>query len=119
MIVVLNEVSEQPHISAETLREYKANGLLEDTACHEGLSDKSDQFIRRICLINFLLKSGMSMDGLKSYLRLLDENPENHTEQLRILRKQRCSLLEKIHVKQQILDELDYMVRETKKDSKQ
>lgn len=112
MIVAINEISKQLQISADKLREYEANGLLGSTMYTEESSGHSEQFIQRICLIDFLLRSGMTTDRLKSYLRLLDKKTESRDEQIRILRKQRCCLLEEIHYKQQILDELDYMIRE-------
>lgn len=114
--MALNEISEQLHIGAEKLREYEANGLLGDTVRLGETSDIPERFIDRICLINFLLRSGMAMDELKSYLHLHDKRPESRAEQIRMLRKQRCILLEEIHDKQRILDELDYMIREIKTD---
>lgn len=38
-------------------------------------------------------------------------------DQIRILRKSRLQLLDEIHSKQQLLDQLDYMIHEIKKDS--
>ena len=55
------------------------------------------------------------MEALKRYLRLLDDKTVSKEEQIRILRKQRYRLLDEIHNKQQILDELDYMIMEIKK----
>lgn len=55
------------------------------------------------------------MEALKRYLRLLDDKTGSKEEQIRILRKQRYRLLDEIHNKQQILDELDYMIMEIKK----
>ena len=37
-------------------------------------------------------------------------------EQIRILRKNRMQLLDEIHSKQQLLDQLDYMIYEIKKE---
>lgn len=56
----------------------------------------------------------MTVDELKRYLHMFDSKTESRDEQIRPLRKQRCKLLEDIHYKQQILDEPDYMIRETK-----
>ena len=112
--MAINEISKRLQISADKLREYEVNGFLENITRTEELPEHSEQFIRRICLINFLLKSGMDPNSLKSYLHMLDGKTESREEQVRILRKQRCKLLEEIHDKQQILDELDYMIRETK-----
>lgn len=111
--MTLNAALEGLHIDTDKLREYEANGLLGRLRFSEG---QSEQFIRRICLINFLLKTGMDTDGLKKYFHLLDEMPDSRDEQLRILRRHRYKLLDVIHDKQQLLDELDDMIRETKND---
>lgn len=112
--MTLNETSEKFRVTTDILREYETNGLLENTKYSEDISDYSEEFVQRIYLINLLLRSGMDMNDLKSYLHLLDEKTESRDEQIRRLRKQRCTLLEEIHYKQQILDELDYMIREVK-----
>ena len=91
--MTLNEASERFHISADRLREYEANSLLDNAKYSGDISYCSEEFARRIYLINLLLKSGMDMEGLKKYLRMLDEKPEIGEEHIRILRKQRCNLL--------------------------
>ena len=68
--------------------------------------DCSDCWLNSICC---------DKEALKRYLRLLDDKTGSKEEQIRILRKQRYRLLDEIHNKQQILDELDYMIMEIKK----
>lgn len=46
--------------------------------------------------------------------KLLKEKGTTKEEQIRIIRKERCQLLEEIHGKQQLLDRLDYMLYEIK-----
>lgn len=48
--------------------------------------------------------------------KLLNEKEKTKEEQIRIIRKERGRLLEEIHGKQQLLDRLDYMLHEMKKD---
>lgn len=112
--MTLNEASKRFHISIEKLKNYEENGLLEHQTLAEGTFDYTETELRRIGLIHSLIKSGMDMDVLKKYLRLLNDKTANKEEQIRILRKQRYQLLDDIHDKQQALDELDYMIRETK-----
>lgn len=112
--MTLNEASKRFHISMEKLKNYEENGLLEHQTLAEGTFDYTETEFRRIGLIHSLIKSGMDMDVLKKYLRLLNDKTANKEEQIRILRKQRYQLLDDIHDKQQALDELDYMIRETK-----
>lgn len=113
--MTLNEASKRFHISMEKLKSYEENGLLEHQALADGTFDYTEAEIRQIGLIHALLKSGMNMEILKRYLKLLDDKTGSKEEQIRILRKQRYKLLDDIHDKQQTLDELDYMIRETKK----
>lgn len=112
--MTLNEASKRFHISMEKLKNYEENGLLEHQTLADGTFDYTETELRRIGLIHSLLKSGMDMEVLKKYLRLLNDKTASKEEQIRILRKQRCRLLDDIHDKQQALDELDYMIRETK-----
>lgn len=112
--MTLNEASKRFHISMEKLKKYEENGLLEHQTLVDGTFDYTETELRRIGLIHSLIKSGMEMDVLKKYLRLFNNKTANKEEQIRILRKQRYQLLDDIHDKQQALDELDYMIRETK-----
>ena len=48
--------------------------------------------------------------------RLLHEKEKTKDEQIRILRKERCRLLQEIHDKQQHLDRLDYMLHKLRND---
>ena len=45
----------------------------------------------------------------------IEENGRTKEEKIRILKKNRAQLLEEIHGKQQLLDQLDYMLYEMKK----
>lgn len=47
--------------------------------------------------------------------KLLNEKEKTKEERIRIIRKERGRLLEEIHGKQQLLDRLDYMLHEMKK----
>ena len=112
--MTLNEASKRFHISMEKLKSYEKNELLEHQTLADGTFDYTETELRRIGLIHSLLKSGMNMEVLKKYLWLLNDNTGSKEEQIRILRTQRYQLLDDIHDKQQTLDELDYMIRETK-----
>lgn len=112
--MTLNEVSRRFHISMEKLKNYEENELLGHRTLADGSYDYTETELQRIGLIHSLLKSDMNIESLKRYLRLLDAKTESKEEQIRILRTQRYQLLDDIHDKQQALDELDYMIRETK-----
>lgn len=51
---------------------------------------------------------------LEEITRLVKEYGKTKEEQIRILRKSRSQLLDEIHSKQQLLDQLDYMIHEVK-----
>lgn len=112
--MTLNEASQRFRISMEKLKSYEENGLLEHQILADGTFDYTETELKKAGLIHLLLKSGMGMDIIKKYLRLLNDKTGSKQEQIRILRKQRYQLLDDIHYKQQALDELDYMIRETK-----
>lgn len=54
----------------------------------------------------------MTIDELT---RLENDKNKSKEEKVRILRKYRLCLLDEIHVKQQLLDRLDYMIHQIKK----
>lgn len=54
---------------------------------------------------------------LEEVTRQVKKSGKTKEEQIRILRKNRLQLLDEIHSKQQLLDQLDYMIHEIKKDS--
>ncbi len=113
--MTLNDVSKHFNISIEKLMSYEAGGLLEHQVLTDGRFDYKEKELRQIGLIHSLLKSGMDTETLKKYLRLLKDKTSNKEEQIRILRKQRYRLLDDIHDRQQTLDELDYLIRETQR----
>ena len=52
---------------------------------------------------------------LEEITKLVKENGKTKEDQIRILRKSRAQLLDEIHSKQQLLDQLDYMIHEVRK----
>lgn len=53
---------------------------------------------------------------LEEVTRQVKKSGKTKDDQIRILRKNRLQLLDEIHSKQQLLDQLDYMIHEIKKD---
>lgn len=54
----------------------------------------------------------MTIEDVKTRIQ---EQAQTKKEQIRSLRKIRCQLLEEIHCKQQLLDQVDYLIYELKK----
>lgn len=113
--MTLKEASERFCISIERLTYYEGNGLIMYETLVNDVPDYTEEELHKVSMIHDLLEAGMGMDILQKYLQLLRKKTADKTEQIRILRKQRCELMEEIHHKQQCLDRLDYMVDEIRK----
>lgn len=75
--MTLNEACRRFHISMEKLKVYEENELLEYKTLADGTFDYAETELRRLGLIHSLLKSGMDMEVLKKYLRLLNDKTAN------------------------------------------
>lgn len=113
--MTLEEASERFRISIEKLNYYKENGLIVYETLVNDVPDYTEDELRKVGVIHALLTAGMDVNMLRKYLQLLRKKVGSKDEQIRILRKQRCELLDEIHRKQQSLDELDYMIDEIRK----
>lgn len=114
--MTLQEASVRFQINAEKLNYYEKSGLLESRQMVSGIPDYTEDELRRVGLIHSLMKAGFDMDSLKKYFSLTGSDNRSREERIRLLRKQRCRLLEEIHDKQQSLDELDYMIETIRKE---
>lgn len=112
--MTLNEASEKFSIDIEKLEFYQDNKLLECEKYVDGVPDYTENELRKVGIIHSLQKAGLDVPQIRQYLTLT--SGDRNEEKVRILRKQRCKLLEEIHSKQQSLDELDYMINETRKE---
>ncbi|MGI6109098.1 MAG: hypothetical protein ACOYB8_04545 [Eubacteriaceae bacterium] len=97
-------------ISKEKLNDYDCSGLLDTCSCRE---EYQDDAVERIALIQSLLNNGLDQETVARYL----DTRTDDAVRLRILKKQRCCLLEEIHILQQALDHLDYMIVQIRKES--
>lgn len=114
--MTLQEAAIRFQISIEKLDFYEKSGLLEYRQFINGVPDYTEDELRRVGLIHSLLKAGFDIDSLKKYFSLPTHDGEDKKEKIRLLRKQRCQLLDEIHDKQQSLDELDYMIEKIRKE---
>lgn len=108
--MTLKEASKRFGISMEKLDYYEKNGLITYEKLVNDVPDYTEDELRKVGVINVLMAAGMDIRVLRNYLQLLRKKFGSKDEQIRILRKQRCELLNTIHCKQQSLDELDYMI---------
>ncbi len=65
--------------------------------------------------IRFLLGIWRQEMTLEEVTKQLEKYGNTKEEQIRIIRKSRAELLDEIHSKQQLLDQLDYMIHEIRK----
>ena len=115
--MTLTEASRCFRISLEKLTWYEENGLIVYETLVNDVPDYTEEELRKVGVIHALMTAGMEVDVLRKYLQLLRQRDGNKDEQIRLLRKQRCRLLEEIHCKQQSLDVLDYMIDEIRREA--
>lgn len=85
-------------IDPEKLSRYARLGLLDpDEPC-------SAECLEQFCLINCLFEAGVEPRRIKLILE------SGSGERLRLLRLERCRLLEELHSAQSSLDSLDYLI---------
>lgn len=113
--MTLEEASERFCISMDKLTCHEENRLIMYETLVDGVPDYTEEELHKVSMIRVLLEAGMRVDVVQEYLRLFRTKSEGKAEQIRILRKQRCELMEEIHHKQQCLDRLDHMVDEIRK----
>ena len=114
--MTLNEAGEKFRIDIEKLKFYADNKLLKCESCVNGVPDYTENELHKVGIIHSLHKAGLDIPLIRQYLLLMNDKSDRKEEKIRILRKQRCKLLEEIHGKQQAIDELDYMINEIRKD---
>lgn len=100
--MTINEISRIYGVDIKNLRKITENGLLDKF-------DFEKENTKKINLIVLLSKIGVSADDIKKII-----NIENKEEKIRIIRRYRFELVDEIHIKQQLLDQLDYCVHEIK-----
>ena len=91
------------------LQQFVSFGFIKAIGNACGATDYCDEDFNRIGLIETLLSAGFTPEETKRVL-YLTENMGTDEEQIRMLRKRRNSLLSDIHEKQQLLDNLDFMI---------
>ena len=104
--MTIDEVCGSFQIDPAKLRYYEEAGLLTCRRLTDGGRDYRGEELRRIGRI--------SPETLRDNPVLLDEDAKTGGERIRLLKRQRFRLLEDIHVKQQSLDCLDYIIRKAK-----
>lgn len=108
----LQEASERFNLDIKLLQAYAQNGLIQGVHGEDGTIDYPEAAFHRAAQFCLLGKAGMDQETMKQLAALLDSGISAESEKLRLLRKCRYDLLEEIHSKQQLLDQLDYFIAE-------
>lgn len=111
--MTLKEAEKKFDLPQNTLKKYVALGLIRKVGMMETDDNYQEDDFERLGLIDTLLSAGFTPEETKKYL-LLTENLGADEEQIYMLKKQRRSLLDDIHKKQQLLDSLDFMIWDKK-----
>lgn len=114
MALTLQDASKMFDIPVDILQQYEKSGLLQSTEQNKKTGSYEEDDFKQLGLVRFLLDAGFTQKETRRYLDLMKNNGTDE-EQIRMLRKQRCELLEGIHEKQQMLDQIDYMIWEKKR----
>lgn len=107
--MTLEEAAKRYSLSSDTLESYVSSGFIHQGKTEGDMIEYSEEDFACLGLIDTLLSAGFTPEEIKRYLALAG-NGGTGEEQVRMLRKQRFSLLDDIHKKQQLLDNLDFMI---------
>lgn len=113
--MTLSEAEKRFTLPRPTLEEYAAFGFIRKMENQTGGKEPEyrEADFGRLGLVNTLLRAGLSPEETGRFLNMT-ETAGTEEEQIRMLRRKRRNLLDDIHKRQKILDELDYMIWERK-----
>lgn len=111
--MTIEEAGKRLSIEEHVLRKYEEQGLLNLGDLNGDNLEKELQDIR---LIDSLLRIGVGSEELKRLKNLMLQGAGTKKEQIRLLRKCRFEILDEIHLKQQVLDRMDYLIYSMKQE---
>ncbi len=104
--MTIHELSDRYNIEIKKLNYFADHHLIKTGKPY------NDDDEKRLSIICTLYSVGLNADTIKRFLLLAKEN--NQAEQIKLLNKHRANLLEDVHTKQKLLDQVDYMIYEIK-----
>lgn len=111
--MTLENASKYYKIEYERMALYEQKGLISGIKTENG-TDYSDTELQKISLIDLLREANFSFEEIRFYLSDTD-NAADIIKKILLLKRQRSEVLDEIHVKQKILQNLDYLIHETEK----
>ena len=99
----IEEASKKFNVTEREIKAYEKKGFI----AREG-EEYTDEMFRHLGVLRTLLSMGMDEELIVRYLKLLDSGTKQ--EQMALLRSYRVKLLERVHIQQQALDHIDYLI---------
>lgn len=116
--MTIKEASERYCIPIKILKEYESMELCGTVKRVMGVWQYDDQDIERLSMIMTLHDIGFSKGDIDEYMRLLISG-KNDDECISMLNKRRRITLDKIHVMEKQIDNIDYLRHEIQRAKKQ
>lgn len=111
--MTIEEASEKYCIPIKILKEYESMELCKTVKRVMGEWPYDDEDIKRLSMIMTLYETGFSKEDIDEYMQLILSG-ENDEECLKILSQKRKKTLDKIHILEKQISNLDYLKNEIK-----
>lgn len=112
--MTIKEVSKRYQISEATLRYYEQEGLILGVKRKNGIRNYTEENFSNIEFVLCMRNAGMSMERLKTYIKLLDV-PNSEKMRKEILELQRNDIRNQIDILTDTLKKLDYKIKNYEK----
>ncbi|WP_427910588.1 MerR family transcriptional regulator [Pediococcus parvulus] len=105
----IKEASEETGVSSATIRYYEKETLIPAIDRSEaGNREIDERIIRRINFVKQMRAAGMSIENLRRYIQLFDNQEDNTKEQIALLNEQMAEMEEKRDDLQAAIDHLHF-----------
>ncbi|MDV7718920.1 MerR family transcriptional regulator [Pediococcus ethanolidurans] len=105
----IKEASEKTGVSSATIRYYEKETLIPAIDRSEvGNREIDERIIRRINFVKQMRAAGMSIENLRRYIQLFDDQEDNTKEQIALLKEQMAEMEEKRDDLQSAIDHLHF-----------
>ncbi len=105
----IKEASEKTGVSSATIRYYEKETLIPAIDRSEaGNREIDERIIRRINFVKQMRAAGMSIENLRRYIQLFDNQEDNTKEQIALLNEQMAEMEEKRDDLQAAIDHLHF-----------
>ena len=111
--MTLSEASKLYSIEIDKLLLYEDRKLISGKITEMGERDYDEEEIKKTALIGLLLETGCTYEEVRMYLT--DKTAERR---IGLLKRRRFQVLDQLHDKQKLLQNLDYLIYENEKGSK-